>query len=201
MIAWIILISSCKKNDEGSFIYAGKFDTSYKHHVFSPTIALQVKWDSLNLYGFGTDSIDLNSDNIFDLVFQLQILNNDSIHLLNGLPDPFPYLYVIHKNNSGVSIYNQGFSSGLGSSGIATYANTFLLDEKIYENSEWSEEEGNGKKLWGDNPTFYYPKGKWYTLNEAAYLGIKLNGKLGWIEIDNTNLYNPKLLSFALQKN
>ena len=52
----------------------------------------------------------------------------------------------------------------------------------------------------GDNPTTNHPKGSWYIFTETKYLGIKINEKLGWIEIDNTDRYHPVIKSFAIQK-
>jgi len=185
---FILLVSTCKKEaDPGEYILAGIIDDSFYHFEFSPDKTIAISWDSLNLYGFGKDSLDLDNDGNFDLVFNLQIINNDSLHLLDGLPNPFPYLYVIHRNSAGISTLTETFYSGLGSTGTATYANAFMLNDKIYKNGEWSEVDEESQNLWGDNPSNYYPKGKWFNLNETGFLGVRINEKLAGLRLTILN--------------
>ena len=55
--------------------------------------------------------------------------------------------------------------------------------------------------MWNENPNngMTPPFGKWYYINTVKYLGIRLNNKYGWIEIDATNQKNPLITKFAIQ--
>lgn len=124
-LSWII--SSCKKdaktinttNNDGALIlsnnvYAGIHDTSFNYYELQPALEISIVWDNQNLYGYGSDSLDIDSDGNYDLFITLSLLNEDSLHLLTGMPNPFPYCRLDSRNGLEIAFYTESFYIGLG---------------------------------------------------------------------------------------
>jgi hypothetical protein len=185
-------------------VQAGICDSSFTYHVFSPALKIPINWDTLNLYGSGSDSIDLNSDGSFEITILLSLLNYDSIHLLNGnMPNPFPCCKLLLKNDFEIAKYTETFPIGLGQTGTADFADTLLYNENINHISGWSNGGSYGINMWGENPggAGHPSFGGWYSSNSIMYLGLRINGnKYGWIEADLTDKYAPVFIRYAFQK-
>lgn len=178
-------------------VYAGVYDSTFSYHQLATPLEISIAWDTQNLYGTGYDSLDIDLDGDFDLIFTLNLLNEDSIHLISGTPNPFPFLHVQSNNGFKVASYDEVFYIGLGQTATATYADRLDLNERIDALTDWSI----NLKVWGENPggAMMPPFGDWYSANSQNYLAIKLNDdKYGWVEVDASNPKNPKFSSFAI---
>lgn len=207
-LSLILALSSCKKDDDNppvntTIIQAGVYDSAFIYHAFSPALKISINWDSLNLYGFGTDSTDLDTDGNFDLVIDLSVLNYDSIHLLQGLPNPFPNCRLVPKNGWEIAIYHETYYIGLGQTAVADFTDTLSYGERIDQIPSWYGETQTGIKMWGENPGGAGTPscGGWYYAEGIKYIGLKrADGKYGWIEIDSSDPYHPVFLSYAVQE-
>lgn len=180
-------------------INAGEGGANYASVTITNPTPFTIVWDSLNLYGVGNDSIDLNLDGTFDLYFVLNVLNPDSIHLLTGIPNPLPSLIV----NSGSNlietiIITESVPAGMGSYNTYTYANRLDSGMVISENDEWQGLEGYGKVMRTDSPGTGGPTGGPWS-NNTGYLAVRYNGKYGWIHLDVTTNDNPLILGWAIE--
>ena len=205
----LFILFSCKKEvpeiieDEpkitATTVFAGVSDSTFYFFEFINPVEINITWDNLNLYGFGKDSIDINNDGNFDLTFELSILNEDSLHLLTGMPSPFPYLRL--DNNIDIALYSESFYIGLGQTATATFADAIDYGSRIDSIQNWEINPHSYIRMWNENPNngMTPPFGKWYYINTVKYLGIRLNNKYGWIEIDATNQKNPLITKFAIQ--
>lgn len=208
LVALGIMIVSCNKDtvpniDESTAakdteVYAGVYDTTFTHHQFTSPVEIAISWDAQNLYSVGYDSLDIDSDGIYDLYFTLNLLNEDSLHLLNGMPDPFPSCSVSSLNGFEVAFYSESYLVGMGQYATADFADRLELNERIDLLSDWDTD----LKMWGENPggAGTSPFGDWYSASSQNYLAIRLNNeKFGWVEVDAFNPKNPKFISFAIQ--
>ncbi len=205
-ILFIITILSCKKdpllsNDINETpVYAGIYDTSFNYHEFSPSIAISVTWDSLNLYGYGKDSIDIDLNGSYDIIIDVSFLNYDSIHLLNGSPNPYPHYGLKLRNGMKVAIYEEFYPIGMGAFGSFVWIDTLQYGKRIDQISEWNEYECI--EMWmKDLPPVALSNGCWYYAESTKYIGIrKDNNKFGWIEIDATDYENLIFVRYAIKK-
>ena len=147
--------------------------------TLNPTFELAIMWDSQNLYGTGKDSIDIDGDGGYDMIFSCSLLNADSIHLLNGQePDPYPYFKVEPRNGYLIQCTEETIS-GLGS---VYWVDALQFNAKITENELWSSIE---TFLWKENGTPGIPSfGPWYALDDTRYIAFNRLNKLGWIKLD-----------------
>ena len=201
-------ITSCNKdivpnnNDSSSTtseVYAGVYDTTFSYYQFSSPLQIAITWDAQNLYGVGYDSLDLDFDGSYDLHLTLNLLNEDSLHLVSGMPNPFPSCVLNAENGFEVAFYSESYSLGQGQTATATFADRLDVDERIDVITNWD----TNLKMWGENPggAGNPPFGDWYSASTENYLAIRINNNnYGWIEIDATNPKNPKIVSFALQE-
>ena len=183
---------------ENTQVYAGVYDSTFSYHQFTTPLEIAMTWDTQNLYGIGYDSLDIDSDGDFDLIFTLNLLNEDSIHLISGMPNPFPSLHVHSNNGFKVASYDEVFYIGLGQTATATFADRLDLNERIDIISDWDTD----LKMWGENPggAMMPPFGDWYSATSQNYLAIRLNDdKYGWVEVDASNSKNPKFTGFSIQ--
>lgn len=203
-----LMIVSCNKDtvpltDEditsaNTEVYAGVYDTTFSYHEFTSPIEITVSWDSQNLYGVGRDSLDLDSNGTYDLLITLNLLNEDSLHLLNGIPNPFPSCVLNAQNATEIAYYTETYYIGLGQTATATFADRLDFNERIDLMSTW----GESLKMWSENPggAGTPPYGDWYSATAENYLAFKINDdNFGWIAIDSSSPKNPKILSYAVQ--
>jgi hypothetical protein len=200
----VIFLFSCQKNNDTTddSVYAGIYDSTFDHYVFSPSKTVTIVWDGQDLYGFGSDSIDVDGDGSFDLLIRLSSLNYDHIDLLSGdYPDPFPSCRLEPKNGLTIAVYSESYPIGLGQTGQATFADTLGYGTNISRLTSWRGQETSPVTLWGQNPggagkpSF----GGWYYTDDIRYVGIKMNGRYGWIEVRAIPPENPVFNSFALK--
>ncbi len=206
-IALIVLVFSysCKKDDVSGVkntrpMYVGIYDSSFYHHEFVTPLYLSIAWDSLNLYGFGSDSLDVNNDGEIDVTFNLSLLNEDSLHLITGYPDPFPNLSLVQQSQFEILTYSEYTYTGLGSGLTFYFVKDLIYGEKVDAATEFYNQQ-HYYDLWYENPSTIGPSfGNLYYINSISYIAFRLNGnKFGWIKVDMTDNKNPAFLSFAVQ--
>lgn len=164
-LTFSLLLFSCKKEkapdpvvDCGTpaasihSIRAGIYDTTFTHVVLSPAFTFNLSWDSQNLYGSGSDSLDLDQDGSVDLFLNISLLNPDSLHLLPGMPNPFPYFSLTTNGNMEFVQRTETVPAGLGTTVTYHWADTLHYNEEITENSNWYISSAQNIKLWGENP-------------------------------------------------
>ena len=195
-----VVLSSCNKdkappvnNAEASVIpvYAGQYDQTFDYYEFNPPYEIAMTWDSLNLYGVGEASFDFNVNGNDDVFLTLKYYNEDSIHLISGLPSPFPSLVWNSSGGVEVATSMQNFPIGLGQSSTAEFAGRYDLDDRIDQLDSWSE----SVNVWAENPggAGAPPFGPWYTASASNYFGYRVNGdKYGWIEMDLSDPKKPE---------
>lgn len=200
-------IVSCKKdsidlNNDNSVsiakVYAGVHDASFNYSEFAPPFGISIIWDAQNLYGFGSDSLDIDSNGSYDLFISLQILNQDSLHLLNGMPNPFPSCVLNSKNGLEIAFYSESYPIGLGQTSTAIFVDRLDFNERIDLISDWE----TSINMWAENPggAGTPPFGDWYSASSENYVALKMAGNnYGWVKIDASDPKDPKILSYALQ--
>lgn len=199
-----LLFVSCKKDGNSSPLFNNTIKAGVITPVFmtgdtlTPSLELMINWDSQNLYGFGEDSLDFNQDGIIDFRFTCALLNQDSIHLLNGqMPNPFPYFRITGVNGTLVRLRTEEAPIGLGQTTTLYWADTVGYENQISEKNTWG---GTTLNMWQENPspgTMSF--GPWYAVSGTRYIGFSRIEKLGWLEIDATNHEQIKVLSVAYQ--
>jgi hypothetical protein len=209
LLVWVG-VNSCKKdaptttadevNSSIISVQAGVHDATFTYYEFVPELEISMLWDAQNLYGEGSDSIDINSDGDYDVRILLCALNYDSIHLITGMPNPFPYCQLIPANGLEIAYYSESFPIGLGQYATARFADPLNFNEPINTLSNW---ESSFIKMWSENPggAGTSPFGAWYYALNENYIAIKMNGpKYGWIKVNGgSNPKNPKIVSYAIQ--
>ncbi len=154
------------------------------------------------LYGFGVDSLDLDNDQQADVFFTLNIINKDSLHLLNNqMPDPFPSFRISAKGKVSIAKVTETAYAGLGTIVEFYYADTLAEGTVINEALQWQNINETSLTVWGEHPD-YLPGlsyGPWYE-HLQAYIGFYVNGNYGWIRLDTSNPYEPKISGIACTK-
>lgn len=196
------LYHSCKKDNQDEFlldsfesskVYAGVSDTSLFNYTFINPISIDITYDSNNLYGIGSKAIDFDLNGIDDLIIKMNIVNQDSIHLLNGYdPNPFPSCLVESNSSLSVAMVSQQVMST-----THYWCDTIVEGQEINSELEWSNinvqldlwKETNGVNI-----------GSWSLINGISYIGFKFNDKYGWLEVDATDPLNPIFTKFAMQR-
>lgn len=193
---------SCNKEESVKKVFAGIYDSDFIYREFSPPLEIPVVWDEQNLYGSGSINLDFGSDSSNDYFIKLNVLNMDSIHLIQGnFPNPFPGCYIENAEGVESAVYTEITHQGHGSTITSTWADTIKYGSWIGTNLRWSGSKST-VPMWGENPHQYtLPSfGSWYYVRSVRYLGLKYHGKYGWLEVDATEPYHPVFLKFAIQK-
>lgn len=197
-------IVSCKKdsNDVNSVnkaeVYAGVHDTSFNYSELTPPHGISIIWDAQKLYGIGSDSLDIDSDGTPDLFISLQTLNQDSLHLLTGMPNPFPSLRLNSKNELKIAFYIESYPLGMGQTSTAIFVDRLDFNEGIDLISDWE----TSINMWAESPGVQGtpPFGDWYYASSENYIALKMtDNNYGWIKIDASDSKDPKFVSYALQ--
>jgi hypothetical protein len=205
----LLFFASCSKNTGPppeyiplKTVYAGEYDESYIYYKYQEPLEIRIKWDEQNLYGAGKDSIDLDFNGKYDIWIHLNILNEDSLHLIQGYPDPFPGCFLKVGQGTEVATYTISYPIGHGQYSKASYADTLSQGERIDRITEWYGNPTGGIAMWATHPGGFAPPtyGGWYDAKSVKYLGIKQEGRFGWIKVDATDTHNPKIVSYALRK-
>jgi hypothetical protein len=186
-------------DDSNHPVYTGLVGVDYTSQTFDPPIDIQLVWDEQNLYGFGSDSLDLDSDLDFDFFLHVSDLNEDSIHLLDGeMPNPFPNVKVHLENGYDLAEHIETFYIGLGQTADASFASRLDLTYNVAGHDRWVVEDTIYRFLWTESPVgSMYPQGPWYNMSAVHYIGIRKGQREGWVELDVVDYRRPKILRWA----
>ena len=127
------------------------------------------------------------------------IINYDSIHLIIGNPEPFPYCKLTLGKDYEAAFSNISYTTLSGESLSKSFISKLGKNTRTDFLSDWT----NNGYMWQENPGHYGspPFGDWHTPTDIAYLPIrKMKNNLGWIKIDCSNPRNLKIISVAIQK-
>jgi hypothetical protein len=199
----MVLLVSCEKEDTRKAVYAGVYDGTFIYHEFVPPFKVTILWDSLNYYGDGKDSIDLNLDGNYDLIISFHLLNYEAYinQYVKNLTFPF-YCTLIFKN--GLEITTQTESLSVHNYTILSIAwvDTLKYSDRIDNISSWST---GGAQMWWVYPSYLLSAGCWSNLsNSEMYIGMRMKNnsqyKYGWIKVNGISRENILFLSYALEK-
>jgi hypothetical protein len=201
-----LFYSSCKKENQNNLtldtfeatkIYAGVSDTSLFNYTFINPMSVNVIFDTSNLYGYGATVIDFDLNGTNDLTVIMNLINQDSIHLLNGsTPNPLPNCSIESSSSLAVAMLSQELIVN-GSPTTYYWCDTITEGQEVGDDLEWSS-VNTELNLWietnGSNT------GSWFLIGGVSYIGIKFNDKYGWLEVDATDPLNPLFTKFAMQR-
>jgi hypothetical protein len=200
---FMVLFVSCEKEDTRKAVYAGVYDSTFIYHEFGPSFKVNIQWDSLNYYGDGKDSIDLNLDGNYDVIISIHLQNWDA-YINSNDPNPkFPYYKLMPKNGFELTSQIESISIHGNSSVSFIWVDTLKYNERIDNISSWSSYETN---MW--DVTYFdnlFSNGCWFTIkNSEMYIGLRMKNnsryKYGWIKVNGISRENILFLSFALEK-
>lgn len=195
----LTLVSCKKETPQQQSIIAGSYNNSDYHIQFDPPKTIEIQWDTMILYGHGMDSLDLDNDLQTDVILSLNIINTDSLHLLqNQIPDPFPSLRISGKGNISIAKVTEYAYAGLGTVAEFDYADTIAAGTVISQALQWQNIAEKSLSIWGEHPGSLpgLSFGPWYDHAEA-FIGFYINGHFGWIRLDTSDPYEPKILEIA----
>lgn len=208
LIATIILISffSCRKKEmiveeKKSVMLIGVDNPSVTTMSFPTPVSISVEYDSLNLYGTGSYSFDFDLDGENEITLELKLINNDSIHLLNGgSPNYYPSLSL--KSNDKVSILTEEevVYVGLGATTTLVWLKANSNGDEIKNSSDWKILNEQGVKMWYEMPLALSHKGTWHNVEGSKYIAFRYEDKMGWVEVDATDFNNPLIISYSIQR-
>jgi hypothetical protein len=199
----IAMFSSCKKETTSKPPFLAGDTTNSIHAAFEPAMDFTIVWDSDNLYGQALDSLDLDQDQTADVYFQLNLLNQDNSHLLEGeMPNPFPSLLIYGRDSLfETAILTETVYVGLGQTADFRWVDTLSKGDVIDQNLKWKTTEYFGEKLWSEHPVSMLSNGPWKNKSGTSYVGFRLKGFYGWIEMNTALTEQPKILGYALSNN
>lgn len=219
ILIFLLTLNSCKKDDETP-ILAGDTNVEMFHYEFNPALQIQFQTDSLKNIKFGIDSIDIDLDNSFDILFSQRIYldwtDNFNTNYLDE--NDFPFVGMRLKNGFEVAYKNIEFPIGLGAFYSVSMVDTIPYHAKINNIKDWHDSNmhhtayigyyNNSIWLWGAPPAPFWILGNygtWYKLsNREMYIGIRkksdIGYKLGWIKVKVYNYDKFEILSYAIEK-
>lgn len=198
-------LTSCTKEKEtidSSNVKAGIYFSDYVHYAYPSPLSVQISWDSQNLYGNGQEFIDVNLDGVWDLKIELNIFNTDSFNVINnGFPNSFlPSCNLTGAN--GIEFIGYTTVDSISSAGptIINWSEPLEYRTPINVNSDWVSQ--TKIMFWKFRPFLStglgLSRGNWFYVDGVRYIGFRLNGNYGWVSIDATNPYDPRIIEFAM---
>jgi hypothetical protein len=195
---------ACDKEEKTpeSPVLAGVHDTGMVYTEFNPPVQSVLSLDSTG-YLFGSDSLDINADGVFDIIIQQQVWPDDSFP--GGSTTEYPFAGLTLKNGLCVAIKNEVVPIGLGQTTTIKWVDTMLLKARIDKGPVWSEPDAY-HTLWSVPPaTFWGSNGPWYNLAEdERYIGLKMTTpsgeKYGWLKCYQKSRKELAFLGCAIRK-
>ncbi len=209
IVIFLLVVNSCKKDDTPiikieSKIYAGISDSNFVFKEFNPPFKILFKTDSLNYYKYGSDSIDINSDGLYDLIIRQRFFM-EGYHNTEISNNNYPFCSLTFKNGFEVANKKEIFPIGLGQNGSVFWVDTLGYKNRIDNLSNWTK-SNTEIWMWVVPPTtFWGSNGCWYNLNNTEkYIGIRkeVNSKYkyGWIKMNQYSRENFEIISYAIEK-
>lgn len=200
----LLFFCSCKKEDSRVPVFSGIYDSTFKYHEFSPPLKVMLKFNSLNNFYIGADSLDINSDGNFDLIIK-QRMYLDKVQPIYLTDDNNPYCLLMFKNGLEFSTKIEYIPRGQGDIGYKIGIDTLNYKNRIDNISEWSSDMTNAAMWLEPASNYYNSRGNWYYLKNAEkYIGLrmKINSryKFGWIKVNELSRENILFISYAIEK-
>jgi hypothetical protein len=200
----ILILNSCKKEEIKTEIFAGKYDAGMNYTELFPPQQIELKTDSANYTKYGMDSIDINLDGNFDLIFSQRLFFNwnDSAEISNN---NYPFCILIMKNGLEIASISETIYIGQGQTSKVFWVEPLIYNSSINNITQWSETDPD-IWMWVVPPaTFWGTNGPWYNINETEkYIGIRMKEnseyKLGWIRAYQYSREKFEILSYAIEK-
>jgi hypothetical protein len=203
----LLIMAGCKKEDQtpSTLVTLNDNSSSWNIKDFAPAYTFSVDWDPNNLYGSAQDSLDLDDDGQYDVAFHLNLLNQDSIHLLGGgTPSPFPG-FNAYSSGWEIASEKELMYAGLGTVVTFYWIKPLMIGYDLTNHDVWK----TSANIWQENPIpLQLSFGPWYSIQDIRYIGLKKNRTFGdivlplysWIELDCTDRQNPKIVRMAVHK-
>ena len=191
--------------DTTKYVIAGFYDTSYIYKQFQPEFFVTLNRVSC-LDMWGNDSLDINMDGIYDLIFKIADINEssdencfpeseDSTIVVDYWPAFYPFFSITLRdsfeilNHTTVDeywSYPTSFIDTLNSRDTINLRQNWKSDQVLYFYNYNKPETGG----YGD----------WINLNSTKYLGFRFskNGvkKYGWIKIEKDDNFVFRELAY-----
>lgn len=207
----LLVLYSCNKDDSEleiltleNHIFAGDYDANFIFKEFNPPLKIDLITDSLHNFKYGIDSIDINSDGMFDLIISQRFFmdRNNTVQTINN--NNYPFCSLTLKNGLEVANKKETFNIGHGQTSSVLWVDTLEYNKRIDHINDWSVT--NTKIwMWVVPPTsFWGSYGCWYSLSETEkYIGIRMKSdaayKFGWIRVNQDSRENFEFISFAIE--
>lgn len=211
ILFFLIIFTQCKKEDSSNnSIIAGYHDSSMFYKIEDSLHIANLQWDSLQVTQYSIDTLLLEEGtSVYPLIFSIYRVNLDSLAKLpsNTVYNQYTHFSIRCINSDPVMIkyVTKEYGAGLG-----TYASFDFVDP-IQKNASINED--NMKNISKRDLNFFeilpppgssslsdFDNGPWYDIHAIQFVGILINNKLGWIEIDINDTYQPRILAYAIQK-
>jgi len=202
----ILSISSCKKDKEEVIIpqfdgiSAGVWDDSFYHETFSDPIIVKAIYDSTKLIGYGAKDIGIQTANgIANLTVNIKRFNPDSA---NNHPDNiFNYVHIVFPETFDIITISETFLVPKASIDVYSVA-ALNKNNPIKHESKWHSliNKSHNLALWEEPAQDVEKVGEWHGINSIAYIGFRENDKPGWLKVDMTSRYYPRILEYAIKK-
>lgn len=203
----LVFILSCDMQEmDHNRVFAGTYSQDFIYHEFSPPFRIKTTFDPATGFYNGSDSLDLDQDRNFDIVFTARLHPADTVYKQNGVT-LFPYIRLYFKNGFEVAVKKMNYACGHGYCNWADFVAAFENDVEISEQSYWGAGYRN-QTLWVKTDGSY-PPGWWTRIDsEEMYIGIRKKEKglknkvfyrYGWIQVNALSLKDVQITGYALQ--
>lgn len=217
LVLSISLFLSCEQLEDDEdivvqHIKAGVYDSTFNYYPLNDQVDITLSPDSTGWYLMGNDTLILFiSGDTLEMNISLKLVNPDSTasDIYDSGTFLQEYLDIEHPQDFKIADTVCLYGIGLGQYAMFIYHKSYSLDENIYANNEGILDTGYHATLPNYIWEFAYnysggihgfDGGLWRTSSNIRYLGFSYKGKLGWIKLDNTDIFAPKFLSVAVQK-
>jgi len=204
----LLLSFSCNKDDDPieETISAGVYDHNFYYHKLNPVFDLNPVLENGKICYNAADSLMLvfGADSAW-LHLKLKYVNPDSLKDINQSDTFILQLLSIRANGDFLFGKNKrSYYAGLGMNATLSFVTDYRNNEPIGGQGQEFFSGYKWQNMW-EKPApppdlTHYDGGNWFKDNFTAYIGFKYKGRLGWIEVEMTDAYSPRIISYALEK-
>lgn len=210
----LLIVSSCKKEEITSPVFAGIYNDSLFYHEFIPPWEITLQTDTLKNIKNGIDSIDIDLDGSFDMIIRQRIFLDytDNYNRSYLKEDNFPYIGLKAKNDFEVAYQWLEVNVGQGYFNSISLVDALPYKTRIDKIDNWCDSgvsayfgSQNGQIwLWGAPRSVFWTFGTWYSMtNTETYVGIRkktsMGYKFGWIKFKVYSRDKFEILGYAIE--
>ena len=197
----LLTLLSCKKEDISEpvvppqlIIEAGIDTEQIQVVTLDPVFEVVVEYDTANFFGYGEDSLDFNNDGSIDLIFKLNVLHPDSTHYYGTsiYNSNWSQLNITRRNNIQFPYEVFHHTTVDFQHWDQYYMPTYELGEEVFDTTLFGSVNSTST-AWVGIYNYQWYQSPW--MNAHAYLIFKQDQNYGWLEIDNSDKRNPKVIS------